>query len=162
MNEISKPETEITRPTHKRTSYSDEQKADAVEYALVHMEDGSSLEQVGIDLGINPGTLWGWLVANPEAENRYEQAKITRARGFIERAIYEMQTNTDFKQAESRARVYMRLAALLNPKEFSDKLHAAQSKQPAAGRMTFTLNFGDGQREQLRELRVIAQPEVGD
>jgi hypothetical protein len=122
------------------------------------MTDGDSLESASRAMDINPGTVLGWIMASSEGAMAYENTKVPRARAFIERAIDEMQTNPDFKAGESRARTYMRLAALLNPTEFSDKMHVNIGKGGSSKQVSFTLIMG-GQAQDKGELTVIAQPE---
>lgn len=149
----------LERPVNKGESWSEEARATGLAYALERMTDGDSLEQACRELDVNPGTVWGWIAGNPEAVVVYESSKIARSRGFIERAIDAIQTNPDYKAGESLARSYMRLAALLNPKEFSDKVHAIGHKQGPQGRVSFNLTFNGRQPHDMGELTVIAQPE---
>lgn len=84
----------------------------------------------------------------------------------MELALYEIQTaNTldEAKIAEKRAKMYLMHAGRLNPKEFSDKVHAAQLKMPAAnGSFVFNLTFPQPVSQDMGALQVIAQPQVED
>lgn len=144
-------------------AYSQEDREHIIKTVFACMEAGESMSAACIRLQVTPGTLWRWLNADVELQQVYENIKKSRARAMIEAALYEIQTNKDIKVAEGRARIYMRLAALLNPKEFSDKLHAAGSKaQLGSGRVSFVLNIGQQPTHHKGELTVIEQPEDGD
>lgn len=134
-----------------------------VEHALLRMEDGESLEAVARDVCINAGTLHGWIAGDENWGNRYENSKVLRARSFMERAIDEVTSNPDAKQAELKARTYMKLAAILNPKEFSDKMHTNIGKHGSgAGRVAFTLVFQGSEQDRGRVQVIEAQPEDGE
>ena len=147
------------RPVREITQ---DERADIVEHALLRMEDGESLEAVSRDVCINAGTMHGWISGNEMWQNRYESSKILRARGFMERAIDEITSNPDAKQAELKAKTFMKLAAILHPKEFSDKMHHDIHKSGnGAQRVAFTLVFQGGEQDR-GSVQVIAQPEVGE
>lgn len=147
------------RPVREITQ---DERTDIVEHALLRMEDGESLEAVSRDVCINAGTIWEWIAGDENWSNRYENSKITRARGFMERAIDEIMANPDTKQAELRAKTLMKLAAILNPKEFSDKMHSNMHKSGGgAQRVAFTLVFQGGEQDR-GSVQVIPQPEDGD
>jgi transposase-like protein len=122
--------------------YSPEERARIIEQALAHVENAGSLELVAEQVGVPVSTLDGWLRADVALQCRYEQLKITRSRALMERALHEMYENPDYKQAEARARVLMRMAALFNPGEYSERVHSTARNGQAAGRVSFTLNFG--------------------
>lgn len=151
----------IERPLHKGEHWSQDARKAAVAYALERMTDADSLESACRSMDINPGTVWGWIMASPEALKVYENTKIQRSRALMERALDEMQSNPMIQVAESRARIYMRLAALLNPAEFSDKVHAALGKQPPSKPVSFLLFMnGQAQAVDMGVIEAIGQPEV--
>jgi transposase-like protein len=152
---------ELDRPRNKGEHWSPEARKQAVAYALERMSDGESLDAACRDIDINPGTVHGWIKADPDTETLYDQIKIQRSRSFIERAIDEMDNNPDFKAAESKARTLLKLAALLNPKEFSDKTHANLGKTGPNARVTFVLNVPRPQVLDKGEITVVVQPEDG-
>lgn len=153
---------ELDRPANKGERWSPEARTQAVAYALERMTDGASLDASCREMDINPGTVLGWINADGEAENRYECLKIVRSRAFMERAIDEMQQNPDYKAGESRARTYMRLAALLNPKEFSDRLHSGLAKSGPGQRVTFVLNMPHAPEQDKGVIECIVQPQDGE
>jgi hypothetical protein len=161
MEEIDSTNARLL-PTDTRIHRSDEEKQKHCEYALQHMESGTSLNAVAIELGINPGTLLTWLRADLELEKRYENSKIVRARALFEAALAEMQESSDWKRAEARARLYLRFAALLNPAEFSERAQVNAGKNMGVAKsVSFTLNFTQPSSDR-GELTVIAQPDGGE
>jgi hypothetical protein len=110
------------------------------------MADGHSLSSGCVALGVHISTVLNWLSLNAEWDLEYERLKTLRSRALMEMALGEVEQEHDsftMKVAEARARTFMRVAALLNPKEFSDKMHTNAHKQgSSAGRVSFTLNFG--------------------
>lgn len=152
----------IERPTNKGQHWSPKARADAVAYALEQMIDGNSLDAAAREMDINPGTLLGWVMGDKSAQIVYENSKIQRSRALMERALDEAANNPDYKKGESLARTYMRMAALLNPNEFSDKMHANVMKHTAVGKsVSFTLIMHEGEQDR-GALTVIAQPDIGE
>lgn len=153
---------QLLRPRNKGEHWSPEARKQAIAYALERMTDGDSLDAACREMDINPGTVLGWINADGEAENRYECLKITRSRALIEQALDITLNETDTKHAEAKARTLMRLAALLNPKEFSDKTHAALGKGGPGQRVTFVLNMPHAPEQDKGVIECIVQPQDGE
>lgn len=128
------------------TQYTDAQREQIVEALFGHMADGHSLTSGCIDVGVHISTALNWIAGCAAWSSRYDELKILRSRALVEMALGEIEQNHDnftVKVAESRSRTYLRVAALLNPKEFSDKMHTNAGKNGLGQqRVTFALNFG--------------------
>lgn len=161
------PEAEGRLLAHLRVGTQPEpaNKDEIISQAFEAMRAGSTLNVVALDHGYSPAELWRWIFAQDEHKSEYERVKIQRSQSLVEHALYEMQcahTLQDAKLAEKRANLYLRLAAKLNPKEFSDKMHTVVGRQGVgAQRVSFTLNFQGGAQDK-GALTVIAQPEDGE
>jgi hypothetical protein len=140
-------------------AYSPEEKQRILDTLFACMEAGESMSAACIRLQVTPGTFWRWCRADSEIVLRYDNVKKTRARACIENALYEIQNNPDVRMADMRARHYTRLAALLNPKEFSA---AANAKALPNAPVSFVLNFAGQPPHASRELTVVEQPEDGE
>ena len=137
----------------------DEQtKAGIVDRVLAAMEVGESLDAACIREGVNPGTCWEWLNGDKELQIRYEGLKIARSRALVEHVLFEIEALVSPEQArivDVRVKTYLRVAALLNPKEFSDKVHAIGHKQGPAGRVSFNLTFNGTEPKEMGQITVI-------
>lgn len=141
-------------------------KAELIEMAFEYMRAGSTINHAALQCGYSPATFWRWLHESSDLVARYEQLKVERSRALIEHVIYEMQAATSLEQvkcAERRAKYYMLIAAKLNPKEFSDRMHSpVLAKSLGSGRVSFVLNIGQQPTHHKGELTVIEQPEDGE
>jgi Bacteriophage Sf6, terminase small subunit-like len=147
------------------TQYSDEQRQEIVASVFEGIIGGNSAEQACNILQVPLATVLGWIGNNPAWEVEYERLKITRARAYVERSLYEIETANevnDAKIAETKARIWLKVAALLNPKEFSDKMHSNAYKQPSRQAVSFVLNMGGTTAQQGSSITITAQPEDGD
>lgn len=157
MDEDNQP----AQATHRRT-YSPEEREQACYAAFEIMEGGASLNEAAEALGVDSTTLWRWCHANSELILLYDNMQLRRSRTYIEAAIHEIRTNPDNVRARVNATLYLRLAGLLNPKQYSDKTHVmALRNGGGAQRVSFTLNFQGGSQDK-GALTVIAQPEDGE
>jgi hypothetical protein len=155
MSEETKAVSIIEQQTRRAaTQYSQDDREQIVLALLGHMSDGNSLASGCLQLGVHISTVLGWIAGSVEWEAEYERLKILRSRALVEMAIGEIEQSHDnftVKVAESRARTYLRVASLLNPKEFSDKMHTNAGKNGlGSGRVTFALHFGEQQPAQER------------
>ena len=142
--------------------YTQEQRASIVELVFWHMSRGMGMCAACAELGVDEGTVHGWIKGEIAWENEYEQLKVVRARSFFERAIDEVETATDPRLAAVRAKYFMHAAALLNPKEFSDKTHSNAHKSGGTRAVSFTLNFAGTPTPTTGSVTIDAQPEDGD
>lgn len=148
----------------------EDSREDIVEKCLAAMESGASLNLVAMVYGQRPSDVWRWIIQNPEYERKYEEIKKVRSRAIIEHALYEIQSShtlDTIKIAERRAKYYLMIAAKLNPKEFSDRMHSPiHGNKGNNAPVSFVLNFGGGEQRiegrQSVELKAIPQPEDGD
>lgn len=100
-----------------------------------------------------------WLSEDLELARRYEDGAPARARSLFELALWEVQRACDREAmavAEKRANVYLRAAALLDPKVYSDKTHGVLAKSGGSGApIAITLNIGAHAEGASRELVVV-------
>ncbi len=126
--------------------YSPEERNNIISAVFDHMANGHSLSGICEQLGVSDATVVGWLGSDPRLEIEYEQLKIIRSRVLVEhciRDIEELDNPLDAKRVDIICRHRMRLAALLNPKEFSERMQASPNRAGTGpGRVSFTLNFG--------------------
>lgn len=138
---------------------------DIVQLAFEYMRAGSTLNEAAIRSGYSPATIWRWIHLDANLQTLYAQLKNQRSQALIEHAIYELQSASTLEQvkcAERRARYYLLIAAKLNPKEFSDRMHSPTgNRQLGNGQVSFVLNFTGASPQPSRELTVVAQPEDG-
>ena len=146
--------------------YEPSNRAEIIAACFEAMRAGSTLNDAALRHGHSPATVWRWLHNDENLISEYEQLKIQRSRALIEHALYEMQqarTIEQVKCAERRSKYYLMMAAKLNPKEFSDRMHSpVLAKGLGSGRVSFTLNIGGNPSQSKGELTVIEQPEDGD
>jgi hypothetical protein len=143
-------------------AYSPDERKHVTDTVFACMEAGESMSAACIRLQVTPGTIWRWLREDKDLKMLYDNIKVNRARAMIEAAIYEIQTNPDYKIADMRARTYLRLAAVLNPKEFSERMMAGGGKALPNAPVSFVLNFSGTPQHASRELTVVPQPEDGE
>lgn len=146
----------------KVTQYTDEQRAEIVAAVFTRMLECDGIMRACEDVGVNYSTVVGWIFENIEWEREYERLKVTRSRVMMERALSEMYEGNDVRTSEARARVLMKQAALLNPKEFSERYQANPSKAPNNRAVSFTLNFAGTPAPTSGSVTIDAQPEDGD
>lgn len=146
--------------------YEPPNRAEIIAECFEAMRAGSSLDKAALRAGRSPATVWRWINADESALLVYDQLKVQRSRAFIEHAVYEIQeanTIESVKIAERKAKYYLMMAAKLNPKEFSDRMHSPTgAKNLGSGRVSFVLNIGQQPTHHKGELTVIEQPEDGD
>jgi hypothetical protein len=162
--EIDVPKFLADKPKGKRLK--PEERTIIAEMALDAMAQGASLLMVSEKLGLAISRVFDWIHNDDDLRRRYELQKTARARVLIEMALAEVQGNHNEKTiriADVRARHYVKIAALLNPSEFSDKTHTNLAKNGLAKSqaVSITMHFGKGE-EPRGELTVVAQPEDGE
>jgi hypothetical protein len=133
------------------------------------MRAGATLNIAALEHGYSPATIWRWIHQDEMLIVEYEKLKVQRSRALIEHALYEMQQASTLEQAklaDRKAMLYLRMAAKLNPKEFSDRMHSPiLGKNSGSGRVSFTLNIGgptNTSAQSMGELQVIEQSEDGE
>lgn len=153
----------VSRMSQDVAKYSDDEKAQAVEYAFSRMEDGSTLIDAARDLGVSNNALWYWINRDLELKSRYEELKVVRSRHMIEDIYRDLITFNadgtweDMRKLELKSRLAFKLAALMNPTEYSEKIAPQDRMNMGGGAVSFTLNFG--QSESASSVTIDAQPQ---
>jgi hypothetical protein len=146
--------------------YSDYERAVIMDEIFELMSEGQALTLICTAEHMpSPATVNSWLKTDAELGRRYEALALPRARALFELALWEVQRARDREAmliAEKRANLYLKAAALLDPKAYSDKTHTQLGKSGGTAPVSITLNIGGDSHEVTRELVVIPQPESGD
>ncbi len=152
-------------PEVVRRQYSEDERRHIVAYVLDATQE-RGLQTVCDEIGVPISTVLQWVRSNPEWDVLYESNKNIRSRVLVETAISqydEKMTSEQAKSAESVARMRLKMAAILNPSEFSDRAHAAKFKHASATKpISFVLNFAGNQNVQPHQITITTQPEDGD
>jgi len=143
MNEIT------VAPKRECRQYSPSERTEIVGAVLAHMANGQSLISVSAQLGVDDATIIGWINEDPALEIEYDRLKLIRSRVLVEQALDTLESlGTDAslspKAVDTIVRHKLRIAALLNPKEFSERM-LSNPRAPGLGGnrpVSFTLNFG--------------------
>lgn len=146
--------------------YTEAERRTFVEAALHHYSNAGSLERAAEEVGVSLSSLYSWIEADVSWAKLYEELKIKRSRALMERALHEMYENPDYKQAEARARILMKQAALLNPTEFSEKVQSAARSAAQHKAVGFVFNIGSQQARITQDddgcVTVDVTPNSGD
>lgn len=142
--------------------YSEEEKRRIVEAALEHIANGNSLQHAAEQTGVSISSLYLWIEGNAEWGKVYEDLKVRRSRALMERALYEVDHNPDYKQGEARARILMKQAALLNPNEFSEKVQSAARNASVNRAVGFVFNIGSQQARITQDDQGVVTVDVGE
>lgn len=153
---------EMRQLERKGRAWTPEQREYILETMLAHMEDGGSAQDICDELGVSMATCWQWIKSDELLEKRYEEAKICRARCLIEGILHDLHATTTMEEArvvDVKARHMLRVAAMLNPREFSEKFAIESKRAPTSAKaVTFVLNMPQPAEEDKGELPVIPQP----
>jgi hypothetical protein len=146
-------------PTAPVTEY---ERAVVMDEVFERIEGGESIQLICMEPHMpSRATVMTWLARDIELQRRYESLSPSRARSLFELALWEVQRACDvesMKIAERRAILYLRAAALLDPKSYSDKTHTQLGKQTGNAPLHITLNIGD-KPAPSRELVVVPTPD---
>lgn len=154
-----------TAPFPKRGAavpFTDYERTTALDEVFARIEGGESVQLICMDAHLPcASTVLTWLAQDIELQRRYESLSPARARSLFELALWEVQRARDKETmyiAERRALLYLRAAALLDPKAYSDKTHTQLGKQTGNAPLHITLNIGD-KPTPSRELVVVPTPD---
>lgn len=158
-----------TDPFPKRLQgrpYTDYERATIMDEVIERLSQGESLNLICHDEHMpDRMSVLKWLSMDAELSRRYDSIALPRARALFELALWEVQRargRAAMFIAEKRANLYLKAAALLDPKQYSDKTHTQLGKSGGTAPLSITLNIGGGQGEVSRELVVIPQPGDGE
>ncbi len=142
--------------------YTDYERAIIMDEVFERLRLGESMHLICMDAHMPcRETVFGWVRGDAELGRAYDAIAIPRAMALFELALWEVQRARDRESmyiAEKRANLYLKAAALLNPKLYSDKTHSSLAKSiGTSAPVAITLNIGGSMGEATREL-VVVQP----
>ncbi len=137
--------------------YSDYERATIMDEVFERLAEGQALTFICTDSHMpEPKTVLSWLSMDAELGRRYDAIALPRARALFELALWEVQRARDRETmfiAEKRANTYLKAAALLDPRAYSDKTHSTIARSGNSSPLSITLNIGG--QQQSREIQVV-------
>jgi hypothetical protein len=118
---------------------------DVYEEILDRMVKGESLVKICEEPDMPEPQAVSWRMAqDPELKARYKTAGIARSITLVEKSLDAVNNAQDRDQAyvaDTKARNWMKIAAVTNPEQFSDKLHSTMGRTYSGAMLSININI---------------------